>query len=113
VAALLLVLATGVGVFLSALTVKYRDVRHALPFVMQFWMLASPVLYPPSLFPARHQWLLLLNPMTGLLEAFRSASLDRPLGGLLAAVTLGAVALAAVVGLLYFRHVERQFADII
>jgi homopolymeric O-antigen transport system permease protein len=66
-------LALGTGMLVSALTVKYRDLRHALPFIMQFWMFASPVIYPTSIVPEQWRWILIVNPMTGILEGFRAA----------------------------------------
>ncbi|HEX8161972.1 MAG TPA: ABC transporter permease [Pyrinomonadaceae bacterium] len=111
--ALLTLLALGVGTLVSALTVKYRDLRHALPFIMQFWMFASPVIYPATLVPARWKWALALNPLTGILEGFRAAlaggEIDaRPI--LLAAAVAAAV---AAVSVYVFRRAEDTFADVI
>lgn len=105
--------ALGVGTLLSALTVAYRDFTHLTPFLVQIWMYVTPVIYPVSIVPEKWQWLLYLNPMTGLIEAFRSAFLGKPFDvsgigiSLLVAVAVFAVAVA------YFERVERQFADII
>lgn len=105
--------ALGVGTFLSALTVAYRDFRYVVPFMVQFWMFATPVVYPASLVPEAWRWLLYLNPMAGLIEGFRSAFLDRPFDLVALALSL-AVALALfLVGVAYFEKVERRFADII
>lgn len=106
-------IALGVGTLLAALTVFYRDFRYVLPFLVQFWMFATPVVYPASLFPEQWRWLLYLNPMTGLIEGFRSAFLGRPFdtGGL---VISGLSALLVfAVGVLVFEKMERHFADII
>src|SRR6266550_3693189 len=70
-------LALGVGMWLSALNVKYRDVRFALPFIVQLWMFVSPVIYPVSFLPPRFRWLLSLNPLTGIIEGFRASLLGR------------------------------------
>ncbi|HWO43942.1 MAG TPA: ABC transporter permease [Candidatus Eisenbacteria bacterium] len=106
--------ALGVGLFSSALNVKYRDVGHAMPFVMQVWMFASPVVYSVSIVP--EQWRLLygLNPMAGVIEGFRWGLLgtERPDFGVM--MMSGIVVVALVVwGLAYFRKVERSFADVI
>lgn len=105
--------ALGVGTLLSALTVAYRDFTHITPFLVQIWMYITPVVFPVSLVPPRWQWLLYLNPMTGLVEGFRAAFLGKPFDG----VGLGTSFLAAVVvfaaGVAYFERVERRFADII
>ena len=105
-------LALGVGMWTSALNVKYRDVRYALPFVMQLWMFVSPIIYPTSMLK-QWQWLLALNPLTGIIEGFRSALLGRPFGwlaiGLSTVITLGMLAFAAY----SFRRMEKRFADIV
>src|SRR5262249_8989472 len=70
------VLALGVGMWMSALNVKYRDIRYALPFLMQLWMFVSPIIYPASLLN-KWKWVLAINPLTGIIEGFRSALLGR------------------------------------
>jgi lipopolysaccharide transport system permease protein len=109
----LVVAALGVGTLLSALTVAYRDFTHITPFLLQIWMYVTPVIYPVSIVPERWQWLLYLNPMTGLIEAFRSAFLGRPFDwagiGLSCAVAL----VVFLVAIAYFERVERRFADIV
>lgn len=106
-------IALGVGTLLSALTVTYRDFRYVVPFMIQFWMFATPVVYPTSMIPANWQWAWFLNPMAGLIEAFRSAFLGRPFdtGGILLSA-LSAIAVF-VLGIYYFEKMERRFADII
>jgi len=113
---LLLALATAlsVGLFLSALNVKYRDVGYVIPFLTQFWMYASPVIYPVSLVPEKWRLLYSLNPMVGVIEGFRWAMLGKE------GVDFGVMAVSAVVvvallfaGLIYFKHMEQTFADII
>ena len=106
-------LALAVGMIVSALTVKYRDLRHALPFLLQLWMFASPVIYPAQAVPERWRWLLALNPLTGVLEGFRSALSGAPFewGHILVPV----VAAPALLALAYyvFRGQEDTFADVI
>lgn len=104
--------ACGVGVLLSALVTLWRDVGHAMAFLLQAWMLVTPVLYPLSLLPPAWRPVAFLNPMTGPVEAFRAAVLGTalPLGGCLASAVAGLVVLVA--GLVAFQHVERRFADL-
>ena len=103
-------LALGVGLLMSALTVKYRDVRYALPFVVQCWMFASPVIYPV---PAKWHWLLSINPMTGIIEGFRAALFGQQVNwstlGLSAALTFAILVFATFV----FSRMEKSFADVI
>jgi len=105
--------ALGVGTLLSALTVAYRDFTHLTPFMVQIWMFITPVIFPLSLVPERWQWLMFLNPMTGLVEGFRSAFLDRPfdLTGLSISFVIAIVIF--LTGVAFFEKVERRFADII
>jgi lipopolysaccharide transport system permease protein len=100
--------------YLSALNVKYRDVGHAIPFLVQFWMYASPVVYSVNLIPQRWRLLYSLNPMVGVIEGFRWALLgkERPEFAAIAVSTLTVLALLFG-GLVYFRRTERTFADII
>jgi lipopolysaccharide transport system permease protein len=111
---LALLTAFAVSLFLSALNVRYRDVRYVIPFLVQFWMYASPVVYSVSLIPERWRFIYSLNPMVGVIEGFRWALLgkadpDFAVMGVSAVVVL--VLLAS--GLVYFKHVESTFADII
>jgi len=71
-------LSLGVGMWLSALNVKYRDIRFALPFLVQLWMFVSPVIYPASFLPKQFRWLLWINPMTGIIEAGRASLFGLP-----------------------------------
>jgi len=109
----LLFAALGVGTLLAALTAAYRDVRHALPFALQLWMFATPIVYPASLVPEPWRWLLNLNPMTGLIEAFRSAFVGRPIDGPALATSVAVAVALFVFGVAYFERVERRFADIV
>ena len=105
--------ALGVGTCLAALNVAYRDFRYVIPFLVQFWMFVTPVVYPASLVPPEWRWALYLNPMAGVIEGFRSAFLGRPFDvlGMLVSLAIAAVLFAA--GISYFEKVERRFADII
>ncbi|HET9789213.1 MAG TPA: ABC transporter permease, partial [Pyrinomonadaceae bacterium] len=106
-------LALGTGMLVSALTVKYRDLRHALPFVMQFWMFASPVIYPSSIVPEQWRWLLLINPMTGILEGFRAALTGQPFDWTMIVIS-AVVAMTLLAFAFYvFRGLEDTFADVI
>jgi len=107
------VLALGAGLWLSALNVEYRDLRVVIPFVLQFWLYATPVVYPLSALPGRYRILARLNPMTGVVDAFRDSLTGQPIGwGPLAYST--AVGLVVLVsGAFYFRRMERQFADVL
>lgn len=106
--------ALGVGLWLSALNVQYRDVRYAIPFLIQFWLFATPVAYPSSLVPERWRALYGLNPMAGVVEGFRWALLGRSEApGPLLGVSVVVVALLFVGGLFYFRRMEKTFADVV
>jgi len=111
---LLLAVATalGVGFWLSALNALYRDVRYVTPFLIQFWMFASPVAYPSSLVPERWRWLYGLNPMSGVIDGFRWALTGhgQPPGPLLLASAAG-VALVLLGGLFFFQRMEGTVAD--
>lgn len=111
----LLALATAmaVGVWLAALNVRYRDVRYVVPFLVQLWMFATPVVYPASLVPARWRPLYGLNPMAGVIEGFRWVLAGGPSPGALTFVSAAVVAVLLAAGLLHFRRVEGTFADVI
>lgn len=113
--ALLAVLAAvGVGFWLSALNVKYRDIRYIVPFLVQFWMFASPIVYPTSMLPARWRTLYGLNPMTGVVDGFRWALLGtKTAPGPIVAASAIATFLFLTGGALYFRRMEAQFADVV
>ena len=103
----------GVGTWMSALNVKYRDVRFALPFVIQLWLFVSSVILPSSSVPQKYRWILLFNPMSGIIEGYRSALFGLPFDW----PALGMASVLTVLVLLYaiysFGRVERSFADII
>jgi lipopolysaccharide transport system permease protein len=106
--------ALGVGLWLSALNAIYRDVRYVLPFLVQFWMFASPVVYPASLMPAKWRWLYGLNPMAGVIEGFRWSLTGRgdPPGHLLL-VSCGVVLALVLTGAAYFQKMETTIADVV
>lgn len=105
--------AATVGIWTSAMNVKYRDIRYALPFAIQILMFLTPVIYPVSFLPARWQWLLRLNPLSGIIEGFRDSIFARPLNwGGLAISTVITLALLAAAALIFHR-MEKEFADVI
>ncbi len=108
-----LVTALGVGTFLSAVNVRYRDVKYVVPFLVQLWMFASPVVYTSTLIPAQWHVLYALNPMSGVLEGFRWALIGGPRPDDLIFVSAAASVIFLLGSLMYFRRVERTFADVI
>lgn len=105
--------ALGFGLWFSALNVKYRDVQFAIPFLVQIWMFATPVIYPSSLIK-EYGWLLMLNPMGGVIESFRAATLGHmPIPWISLGISTSVGLLVFVGGMFYFRSVERYFADVI
>lgn len=106
--------ALGVGLWLSALNVQYRDVRYTITFLVQFWMFATPVAYPSSIVPEKWRALYGLNPMVGVVDGFRWALTGRPeFPGVVLLVSVIVVTIILVSGLYYFRRLEQQFADIV
>ncbi|MGO8763470.1 MAG: ABC transporter permease [Desulfobaccales bacterium] len=113
---LLLALATALaaGLWLSALNVQYRDVRYTITFLVQFWLFVTPIAYPSSLVPEKWRLLYGLNPMAGVVEGFRWALLGKAGGlGPMVIVSASVVCLFLVGGLVYFRHMEKTFADVV
>jgi lipopolysaccharide transport system permease protein len=111
---LTVLLAVSTGLLLSALNVKYRDVRHVIPFMVQMWMFASPVIYPVSIVPERWRWLAGLNPLTGIIEGFRAALFPgKPFDWTVLGVSVAATVLLFFASVYAFRRMEREFADII
>jgi lipopolysaccharide transport system permease protein len=106
--------ALGVGLWLSALNAIYRDVRYVLPFLVQFWMFASPVVYASSLVPAKWRWLYGLNPMAGVIEGFRwslTGQGDPP--GRLIYISAAVVIVILLSGIGYFQKMETTVADVV
>jgi lipopolysaccharide transport system permease protein len=106
--------AMGVSLVVSATNVKYRDVGHAIPFVMQIWMFVSPIVYPVSLVPEKWRFIYGLNPMAGVIEGFRWALLEQTAPDpMVMAASFIVFVVFLLVSLVYFRQMERQFADVI
>ncbi len=111
---LMMLIATGVGTFLAALNAKYRDIRYTVPFLIQIWMFASPIVYPASLVPEKYRLLYALNPMTGVIEAFRSVLLRTTIfPGEMVLISTTVSLILFLIGVFYFKQTERYLADII
>jgi len=110
---LLAIFAGAVGMWMAAMNVKYRDIKYVLPFILQLWMFATPVIYPASFVPAGWRWILMLNPLTGIIGGFRSAVLNKAFEW--PAITVAAVLTLAstAYSVWSFRRMERGFADVI
>jgi len=111
---LVLISALAVGLWLSALNVQYRDVRHTVPFLVTAWMYATPIAYSASLVPERWRVLYGLNPMVGVVEGFRWMLLDKPFPDIrMFIVSISAILVLFFGGLIYFKRMENYFADVI
>lgn len=110
---LALVSSLGVGLWLSAANVMYRDVNYILPFITQLWLYITPVAYSNSLIPEKWQFVYALNPMAGVVQGFRWALLGTEAPGRLIWVSVAVSVLVLVTGLFYFNRMERQFADLV
>lgn len=109
----LTILATiGCGLLLAALTVNYRDFRFVIPFMLQAMMFASPVVFSTSIIPKRWLWLYALNPMAGIIDAYRSAILGKAWNLTTLGISIATTIVLFIFGLFYFRKTERKFADI-
>ena len=109
-----MVTALSIGLGLSALNVRYRDVRYTVPFIIQIWMFATPIVYPSSLVPERWRPVYGLNPMAGVVEGFRWALFGTSSGGgPLILVSIATVLVLLLVGLAYFQKTEKHFADLV
>lgn len=112
--ALALISALGVGLWLSAMNVKYRDIRYIVPFLIQFWLFATPIAYPSTLLTEPWRTLYGLNPMVGVVEGFRWALLDtRTSPGAITVFSAVAAIALLVSGAYYFRRMEKTFADVV
>ncbi len=110
---LALLIALGIGLWVTGLAVKYRDVGFAIPFLVQMWLYATPVIYPVSAVPERYRWLLSLNPMSAVVEGCRWALLDYPFpSAQITATSLGTAFVLVGVGLYIFRRSERTVVDL-
>lgn len=108
-----IIAALGVGIGLAAITAYYRDVRHAVPFLIQMMFFLTPVLYPRTMVPAEWRWVYLLNPMAGPIEGFRSAVLGTEVDWLAWAASLAVGLVGLIVSLLIFGSMERKLADVV
>lgn len=106
-------LALGLGMWMSALNVKYRDIRYALPFLIQLLMFATPIIYPMSLIPTKWRWVMLLNPLAGIIESYRSAFFGREFDWLALSLSIIITMVLLVYAGFTFRRMEKSFADII
>lgn len=111
--ALAMMVALGVGLWLSPLYVRYRDIGYILPFLIQFWMFLTPVIYPTRLIPESLQWIYGLNPMMGVVEGFRWSLFGTPLPIKAFFVSLAAAWILSISGAVFFQRMERKFADLI
>jgi lipopolysaccharide transport system permease protein len=106
--------AVGVGLWLSALNVEYRDIRYAIPFLIQLWMFVSPVIYPISMVGEEYQWLLALNPMGGIISAYRATLLGhQSIDWTLLIISTVIIISLFLSGVCYFRRMEKTFADVV
>ena len=110
---LALMTSLAVGLWLSALNVKYRDFQYTIPFLIQVWLFASPVVYPVSMLPQSWQYVYALNPMVGVIEGFRWALLGTKPPEALILVSVGVVVFLLAGGLFYFKRMEQYFADVV
>jgi lipopolysaccharide transport system permease protein len=110
---LLVVFTLGVGQFLAALNVNYRDIKHALPFIVQLGLFVSPVVYPISLVPEQYRWIISINPMAGIIETTRALIAGRALPWESLGIAVVVTILVFIFGLYYFQNTARRFADVI
>lgn len=106
-------LAVAVGTLFSALNVRFRDVKFALPFLLQTWMITSPIFYPSTLVPEGFRLIFALNPLTGILEGFRSSIFGTPFDWVLIGVSIASMIVISVFSLITFQWLEDKFADVI
>src|SRR3990170_8612253 len=110
----LIILSLGLGMIFSSLNVRYRDIKYTIPFIIQVLLFITPIIYPISILPERYQRLAALNPLTGIIEAFRSTVIpNKNVDFLLLAVSITVSLLIFLLGLAYFRKTEKEFADIV
>jgi homopolymeric O-antigen transport system permease protein len=109
----LMMLAMGLGTFFAALNVKYRDVKYALPFLIQLLFFVTPIIYPVSLLPERYQWMLSFNPLGAVIGAFRRAAVNQSIEWGELGVSFAITVALLVVGVAYFRSTEKAMADIV
>ncbi len=110
---LTVLLALDFSIWLAALTVKYRDVRHALPFVLQLWMFLTPIVYPLSVVPQKWRWVMYLNPLTGIVEGVRSSLTGRKFNWIAISFSICIAVFALLSSIRAFQRIEKRFADLI
>jgi lipopolysaccharide transport system permease protein len=108
-----IMLALNLAMWLAALTVKYRDIRHALPFVLQLWMFVTPIIYPVSVISGKWRWLMYLNPLTGIVEGIRSSLTGRSFNWTAIAFSAGITLFTIPLAIKTFQRIEKSFADLI
>ena len=110
----LIFMALGLGMIFSSLNVKYRDIKYTIPFLIQIWLFATPIIYPISILPEKYKIFVAINPLTGVIEAFRSTVIpNKPIDLWLLLFSFVVSILLFIVGLIYFRKTEKNFADIV
>jgi lipopolysaccharide transport system permease protein len=110
---MVILLAFAFGLLLAALTVKYRDVRHALPFVLQIWMFVTPIVYPLSVVHEKYHWLMYLNPLTGIVEGIRSSMVAHPFNVTALIFSTVILVITMIAAIYTFRTIEQSIADLI
>jgi lipopolysaccharide transport system permease protein len=111
---MMMLLASGVGTFLASLNAKYRDIQYTIAFMLQFWMFASPVVYPVSMLPEKYRLIYAINPMTGIIEGFRSGLIGTTVFPTKLILISAAVCILVFIGgIMYFKRTERYFADVV
>ncbi len=110
---LLVIFTLGIGQFLAALNVNYRDIKHALPFIVQLWLFASPVVYPMSMVPEQYKWMVSLNPIAGIIETIRALISGHSIPWDILGISCAVTVMVFIFGIWYFQRTARRFADII
>lgn len=110
---LMVLLAFSISMLLAAMNVRYRDVKYALPFIIQIWLFITPIIYPVTFLPAKLKHFLALNPMAGIIEGFRACLLSTHMDWGLVRVSIAVTLTLFIAGAIYFRATERTFADIV
>lgn len=111
---LAMMIASGAGMWLAALNAQYRDIKYTVPFMIQLWMFVSPIVYPASMVPEKFRFWYALNPMAGIVEGFRSILLGTiPFPFKMVAISTVSAILILITGAMYFKKMERTFADVI
>ena len=110
---LAVLLAASLGTFFAALNVRFRDVKHTLPFALQIWMFASPVFYPPDILSEKWRFLLAFNPLTGILEGFRSSLFGKPFDWFAIEISVVITLVLTFISIFIFTRMEEDFADYI